>query len=69
MLDTFETIKICTSYLIDGKEIRDLPDTVGQEKAVPVYEEYQGWLCDTSSARNGKVFPENAQNLSIELPN
>ena len=63
VLDTFETIKICTSYLIDGKEVKDLPDTVGQEKAVPVYEEYQGWLCDTSNARKWEDLPENAQKL------
>lgn len=63
VLDTFETIKICTSYLIDGKKVTDLPDTVGQEKAVPVYEEHQGWLCDTSNARKWEDLPENAQKL------
>jgi adenylosuccinate synthase len=63
VLDSFETIKICTSYLIDGKEVTDLPDTVGQEKAVPVYEEHQGWLCDTSNARKWEDLPENAQKL------
>jgi len=61
VLDTFETIKICTGYMIDGELVTDLPDTAGQEKAEPVYEMVDGWMSDTTGARNWDDLPEKAQ--------
>jgi len=52
VLDSFETIKICTGYMIDGELVTDLPDTSGQEKAEPVYEEVPGWMSSTTEARS-----------------
>ncbi len=63
VLDTFETIKICTGYMIDGELITDLPDTAGQEKAEPVYEEVPGWMCSTTEARTWNDLPKNAQSF------
>jgi adenylosuccinate synthase len=61
ILDTFERIKICTGYMIDGELVTDLPDTSGQEKAVPVYEEMEGWMCSTEEARQWEDLPPQAQ--------
>lgn len=46
-LDTigFEpTIRICTKYMLDGKQITDLPASIAAfERVKPVYEEMPGW--------------------------
>jgi adenylosuccinate synthase len=63
VLDTFETIKICTAYEIDGEIVTDLPDTDGQEKAIPIYEEHEGWLTDTTNCRSWEDLPEKAQSF------
>ncbi len=61
ILDSFETIKICTGYMLDGELIDTLPDTAGQEKAVPVYEEWEGWMTSTEDARTWEALPPKAQ--------
>ncbi len=61
ILDTFEELKICTGYLIDGELVTDLPDTIGQEKAEPVYETWEGWMTSTEDARTWADLPEKAQ--------
>ena len=61
ILDTFETIKVCTGYMIDGELVTDLPDTSGQDKAVPVYEEMEGWMSSTAEARTWEDLPVKAQ--------
>jgi adenylosuccinate synthase len=61
ILDTFETLKICTGYMIDGELVTDLPDTSGQEQAEPVYEEMAGWMTSTADARTWDDLPPKAQ--------
>ncbi len=42
--DTFETVKVCTGYMIDGKETKEFPSSIEKlKKAVPVIEEMKGW--------------------------
>ena len=48
-LDTFEKINICVGYELDGKKIDYLPlSEPSQNKIMPIYEEHEGWLTDTS---------------------
>ena len=61
ILDTFEELKICTGYMIDGQLVTDLPDTIGQEKAEPVYETWEGWMESTEEARTWDDLPAKAQ--------
>lgn len=61
VLDSFETIKVCTGYILDGKEIDYLPDTYLQDKAKPIYKEVKGWMCDTTKCRKFSDLPKNAQ--------
>ena len=43
-LNWFEKVKVCDYYLIDGKEVYDLPmDRDLLAKAVPHYVEFEGW--------------------------
>ena len=61
ILDTFETLKVCTGYLIDGEVVTHLPDTSGQEKAQPIYETWEGWMTSTADARTWEALPPKAQ--------
>jgi adenylosuccinate synthase len=61
ILDNFETLKVCTGYLIDGEVITHLPDTSGQEKAQPIYETWEGWMTSTADARTWDALPPKAQ--------
>ena len=56
-LDTFGTIKVCTSYMIDGKETDQFPfDT--EAKITPVYTEFKGWNQDLTGCRTEDELPE-----------
>lgn len=52
VLDGFEEIKVCNSYLLNGKEIRDFPTDHQTLSAVqPVYTTLKGWMASNASAR------------------
>ena len=56
-LDSFETIKVCTSYIIDGKETNQFPfDT--ECEITPVYTEFKGWNQDLTGCRKEEDLPE-----------
>ncbi|MCM1177630.1 MAG: adenylosuccinate synthase [Clostridium sp.] len=55
-LDTFGTIKVCTSYKVDGKETDQMPfDTYAEIE--PVYTEFKGWNADLTGCRNEDELP------------
>lgn len=62
VLSTFDTLKICTAYTIDGEEYDEFPaDAQLLEKAVPIYEELPGWDDDISEIKSFDALPENAR--------
>lgn len=48
VLDAFDTINVCTHYLIDGERYDYFPYDVNDVEVVPVYEEVKGWNTDTT---------------------
>lgn len=63
VLTGVETLKICTSYTLDGKTIYALPSTVQElERVVPVYEEMPGWTEDITNVRSFEDLPVSCQN-------
>src|SRR5690554_1705911 len=48
VLDTFEEIKVCTHYIIDGKKVDYLPFDITDIEIEPVYESIKGWNTDTT---------------------
>jgi len=49
VLDTFETLKVCTAYRLRGKMIQTPPANLADLiTCEPVYEELPGWQCETS---------------------
>ena len=61
ILDGFETIEVCTGYMLDGKEIDHLPAGEGaQARVVPIYETIEGWKEPTANARSWADLPAQA---------
>ena len=67
VLDTFEKIKVCTGYMIDGEYYKNLPETRLQERAKPIYEVFDGWMCDTTGCRTWNELPEKAKTYILAL--
>lgn len=61
ILDSFDRIKVCTAYDVDGKIYDNLPDTLSQQKARPVFEDFEGWGSDTSHCRSWNELPQKAK--------
>ena len=62
--DSFEEIKICTHYELDGKPIYLMPTKTEElDRVVPVYITLPGWREKTSDARNWKELPVNTKGL------
>ncbi len=63
VLDTFETIKICTGYRReDGFVYTTFPADLGAlRRCEPVYEELPGWMCETSNITRFEDLPANAK--------
>lgn len=56
-LDTFETIKVCTSYIVDGQPSDQWPfDTYADIQ--PVYTEFKGWNTDLTLCRKESDLPK-----------
>jgi adenylosuccinate synthase len=62
VLDTFETVKICVAYEIDGERVDRLPYHQSDvHKATPVYEELPGWQTDLSQITEPGALPSEAR--------
>ncbi len=62
VLDTFETVKACVSYKVDGKEIDVFPFDI-TENIEPVYVELPGWQTDMTAMQSEDEFPEEFNNF------
>ncbi|HSQ99878.1 MAG TPA: adenylosuccinate synthase [Sphingomicrobium sp.] len=61
VLDTLETVQVCTGYRLDGKKIDYLPShAADQARVEPVYEEIKGWCESTQGARSWADLPARA---------
>ena len=62
VMDGLQTIKVCTSYMIDGKETSVFPLCLSEiEKVKPVYTELSGWHTDISRITNWDDLPDAAK--------
>lgn len=56
VLDSFDTIKVATGYIVDGKKTDRVPfDTFS--KIEPVYKEFKGWKTDLTKCKSAKELP------------
>ena len=65
-LDTYEKIKVCVGYKLDGKEIDYMPSATDLNRVEPVYKVMDGWKTSTKGIRSYENLPENAKKY-IEL--
>ena len=65
LLDIFtglKKVKICTAYMLDGKQIDYYPASLKElERCEPVYEEFNGWTEDISMMTEYDQLPANAK--------
>ncbi len=68
VLDTFDSIKICTVYELDGGTLDQFPsDLAILDKCRPVYEELPGWQTSISAIRDRKQLPSQALHYIARL--
>ncbi len=68
ILDTLESIPVCTHYRLDGERLDDLPDSVSALECVqPVYEILPGWRKSTGDARRLEDLPGAARRYLSRL--
>lgn len=68
VLSTFDTVKICTGYMIDGKETRDFPTDVDLLARVqPIFEEMPGWQDDITQVTCFNDLPVEARNYVARI--
>ena len=68
VLDTFDTIKICVGYMVDGKLHRTIPNQLSLvERAEPVYEEMPGWKKPTCKCKTWEDLPVELRNYLNRL--
>lgn len=61
ILDTFDEIKLCIAYDIDGKRFDYLPASQSaQARAKPIYETIAGWRDRSEGARSWAKLPAQA---------
>ncbi|CAB4772881.1 MAG: adenylosuccinate synthase [Actinobacteria bacterium] len=64
VLDTFEEVKVCTGYSINGTVMRNYPDRPDMlALAVPVYETLPGWKSSTEGITKFADLPQSAQQI------
>ncbi|MFZ9247535.1 MAG: adenylosuccinate synthetase, partial [Ilumatobacteraceae bacterium] len=67
ILDTFETVRVCIGYELNGKELSGYPDDAQLlDQVTPKYVDLPGWKKSVSSVRHYADLPAQAKAL-IEL--
>jgi adenylosuccinate synthase len=62
VLGSFDKIKVCTHYLLNGEKIEHFPYDVDDSNLVPIYEELEGWNCDLTQLNSYSEAPQALKN-------
>ena len=60
VMDSFDKVKICTGYIMEGNKTEKLPYNMERE-IVPVFEEFDGWKQDVSKTKHYEDLPLQMQ--------
>ena len=66
--DAFEELSVCTSYGIDGKQVKTVPYQMSKMPIDPHYEQFAGWQTDITNVRDNTNLPQPMKNY-IEFIN
>lgn len=58
VLDTFDTIKACVAYQVNGEETTCFPFDIADAEIIPIYTELPGWKTDMTKMKSEDEFPE-----------
>ena len=62
ILNSFETIKVCTAYNLNDKRIEHMTEALNELQNVqPVYKEFKGWNTDIADIDNFEELPNEAK--------
>lgn len=62
VLDGLKTVKICTKYKLDDKEINYFPASIEEvKKCIPIYNEFKGWDKIDKNSKKLTNLPKEAQ--------
>lgn len=68
VLDELDTIRLCTKYKFEGKEISELPiDMNDFAKCEPIYEDFAGWKTSTLGVKTFDALPEKAKKYLLRI--
>ena len=58
VLDAFEELKVCTTYNIDGKSVKEVPFQMTRVTIEPELKAFKGWKTDISAIKSPTIFPK-----------
>ena len=62
VLDSFDSIRLCSAYELDGKIVTDFPGSAAVlERCTPIYEDFPGWDSPTAGVTDYDDLPEGAR--------
>lgn len=68
VLTGFDTVKICTSYKMGDKIVKEFPASLEDlAKCEPIYEELEGWTEDLTGMETYEELPENAKKYIAKI--
>lgn len=57
VLDTFDEIKVCTAYEVNGERTEHFPYSIEDMEVRPLYDTLPGWKQDLTSVKSAEQFP------------
>lgn len=67
VLGCFESIKVCTHYIINGEKVDYFPFDINDVEITPVYEELKGWNCDLTQLNKYEDSPQELKDYVVYL--
>ncbi len=67
VLDSFDELKVCEAYKINGKEKTEVPYQMMKTPIEPVYQSFAGWKSDISSLNSFGGIPEKMKNYILHI--
>jgi adenylosuccinate synthase len=68
VLDALPSISICTSYLLRGEKVTELPsEAIDLAECKPVYEQMPGWEQSTENVKTFAQLPDNAKKYLLRI--
>ncbi|MFZ4785819.1 MAG: adenylosuccinate synthase [Flavobacteriales bacterium] len=74
VLSGFQTLQVCTHYILNGEKIDYMPYDIDPSKVQPSYIEMKGWNSDLTSMRNESELPQELKDYiafieeQLEIP-